>query len=177
MKMFFCKLIVLVESNAVLFSFSRKGYVICDLALLDPNKAFQDALELRSFELDQAISQSQVQYFASTMADFDDSNITSTGDSSNGGSTDSAYCADNPGCNALGLTGLCCPPTSGGANLGCCSSASTGTDSASSTATEVSGAETGNDSSCSLHEACDSAGLTGACCPTQAGVRLSCCDA
>jgi endo-1,3(4)-beta-glucanase len=157
-----------------------KGYVICDLALLDPNKAFQDAPKLRSYELDQAISQSQVLYFASTMADFDDSNVTSTEDaSSSGGSTadgDSAYCADNPGCSALGLTGLCCPPTSGGANLGCCSPLPA-TDSTSSSTIADTTETDGSDSSCSVHEACDAAGLTGACCPTSAGIRLSCCDA
>lgn len=155
------------------FCFFRKGYLICDLALLDSNKAFQDALKLRSYELDQAISQSQVLYFASTMADFDDSNITST-DGEKSSDADSAYCADHSGCNALGLTGLCCPP-SGGTNLGCCSQSKGGVIAASLT-TETTDA--GNDSSsCSAITACNAAGLTGACCPTPEGVRLSCCDA
>ncbi|CAJ1937948.1 unnamed protein product [Cylindrotheca closterium] len=153
-----------------------KGYVVCDLALLDPNKAFQDALKLRSFELDQAISQSQVLYFASTMASFDDSNITaSNDDSSTGSDMNSPYCADHPGCNSLALTGLCCPAPSG-ANLGCCGSKSSAEGGNTTNATETTSNESDSDSSCSLYEACEAAGLSGSCCPTEGGVQLLCCD-
>jgi len=141
-----------------------KGYVICDLALLDPNKAFADALKLRSFELDQAISQSQVLYFASTMKDFNDSNVVeseSQEPTEEMTETDAASCTKHPGCTTLGLTGNCCPPASGSPNLGCCAEFEK---------------DDGDESLCSQHEACEAAGLLGTCCPTQSGFRLSCCD-
>jgi hypothetical protein len=96
--------------------------------MLEPNKAWKDALQLRSYELDQAISQSQVLYFASTMADFDDGdNVESHSvseedaeetDEASGGV--SVLCIDHQGCALLQLRGNCCPPMPGEANLGCC---------------------------------------------------------
>ena len=171
-----------------------KGYVVCDRAMVDPTAAWQDALALRSYELDQAISQSQVLYFVATMEDFvpptnadsDKNGDGSDQDSSSSGQDTSnnsqSMCSENAACVALGLTGGYCCPTTAGIQLDCCSSSDTTTkeDSAvSSSPQPVSQQQeppsTGHES-CSSNTACAALNLVGSCCPTESGVRLGCCD-
>lgn len=171
-----------------------KGYVVCDRAMVDPKAAWLDALALRSYELDQAISQSQVLYFVATMADFvpptiGDSN--QNGDGSDHGSSSGqdtsnhrqSMCSENFACVALGLTGGHCCPTTAGIQLDCCSSASSGTTReegstvSSSPASASQQQETSSvNQSCSSNTACAALDLVGSCCPTESGVRLGCCD-
>ena len=56
-----------------------KGYVVGDRAIIDPNGAWDDALKLISYELDAALSLSQLLYFISTRKSFTASG-TSTSD-------------------------------------------------------------------------------------------------
>eukprot|EP00977_Amphora_coffeiformis_P004556 scaffold982_cov169-Amphora_coffeaeformis.AAC.9 len=109
-----------------------RGYVVADTAILDPNKAWKEAQNLFSPELDSGLSKSQVLYWIATRDGFDtskllvDTSTTSvteagisesdtTGTSSGGG-----LCQQNIVCAKLGLTGQCCP-TLDGIFLGCCS--------------------------------------------------------
>lgn len=72
---------------------------------------------------------------------------------------DSALCASNPTCAALGLAGHCCP-TVDDVVLDCCSQPAVTPSQAPPAA-------------CSAHPAC--AHLAGNCCPTNTNVQLSCC--
>lgn len=155
--------------------------MICDRSMINPTAAWEDALELRSYELDQAISQSQVLYFISTMDGFvppkkpssqgdDQGDATKRGDQ--GDSKDAKSCAANAACAELGLTGNCCPsPT--GVYLGCCDAENQkdGTSNAPPAQPPSSSA-----ASCAANSACIPLGLTGNCCPTPGGAELDCCD-
>lgn len=151
-----------------------KGYVICDRAFIDPAAAWKDALDLRSYELDSAISQSQVLYFVATMDDFVPPIPTDhTGTSGNQNdraqfSHNSELCAEHSGCSSLGLTGGCCP-TSAGAYLGCCDSGTTTTKPASAAPRKFA-------QLCTENQACSDLGLQGLCCPSSNGVYLGCCN-
>jgi hypothetical protein len=150
--------------------------------MLEPNKAWKDALQLRSYELDQAISQSQVLYFASTMADFDDGDDVESHsvseedaeetDEASGGV--SVLCIDHQGCALLQLRGNCCPPMPGEANLGCCDKV----DTIPVQGADVAGKEPNSPGSalCSDNKACEALGLNGVCCPAPGGAHLSCCN-
>ena len=139
-----------------------RGYVISDKAIIDPSSAWNDAKKLRSFELDSAISQSQVYFWISTMDGFiapsSSSNEINSAESDVEKDGDS-WCVNNPVCLKEGLTGECCP-TNKGILLGCCSAHSH---------------LTNPQSSCEKHEKCQSSGLTGECCPTEDGGMLDCC--
>ena len=103
--------------------------------MVDPNQAWNDALKLRSYELDQAVSQSQVLYFISTtngfkggkevtansVKDLNDATSSENSSSQTNDSASSEFCMDHPKCNEAQLTGECCP-TSNGIFLGCCDS-------------------------------------------------------
>jgi hypothetical protein len=98
-----------------------RGYTICDKALLYPTDAWKDAKNLRSYELDSALSQSQVYFWIASMNGFNASVIytdVSEDDTSNH-SMENAACSSNQGCALLDLQGLCCP-TNDGVMLGCC---------------------------------------------------------
>jgi len=111
-----------------------RGYVISDQAIINPTSAWTEAQKLVSYELDSAISKSQVLYWISTRPGFntstavEKSNYTKTSNTtstSRPADTSKPYsqstrCEDNKECSKLGLTGFCCP-TSGGKFLGCCS--------------------------------------------------------
>ena len=143
--------------------------------MIDPNEAYNDALKLRSYELDQAISQSQVLYFASTTDGFKTQTLLNNKLDSNNyvPTTDGgASCLDNYACKDLGLTGLCCP-TSEGINLGCCDSNNIPDKTIVLNSHKKD--NPGSDS-CSNNMGCASLGLTGQCCPTTHGITLSCCD-
>jgi len=161
-----------------------KGYVVCDRALVNPTAAWEDALSLRSYELDQAISQSQVLYFASTKSGFvaletptKQPEEKKSGAASAASSLGKPSCAENKACAALGLTGNCCPASSG-AFLGCCDAAQNGGSSnpMSSNAETKSESRDGGSSSCAQNKVCAGLGLTGFCCPTPEGNSLDCCD-
>jgi endo-1,3(4)-beta-glucanase len=112
------------------------GYVIADQAIVDPVSAWREAQNLASYELDSALSKSQVLYWISTRPGFnatvpssDKSNSTRSGsprkstsepDTKSKPNSQSTMCEDNQACAKLGLTGFCCP-TSTGSFLGCCS--------------------------------------------------------
>jgi|AntRauTorckE5430_2_1112549.scaffolds.fasta_scaffold00306_4 endo-1,3(4)-beta-glucanase len=102
-----------------------RGYTVADKAFVDPNGAWNDATKLRSFELDSALSKSQVYYWISSMKNFNisaKSNMTQSNNSSDGSGNQTAtyaFCENHKDCIADGLTGLCCP-TSDGISLGCC---------------------------------------------------------
>ena len=168
-----------------------KGYVVCDRAMMDPTAAWEDALELRSYELDQAISQSQVLYFASTTDGFENpkqpaADSTDKQQDNASGTDTSASCIQNKACADLGLTGLCCP-SSAGLYLGCCDSSSsnnaeknmhdTGTSTVETETSVKSGlsATSNGVASCTEHQACADLGLLGLCCPAPNGQNLSCC--
>lgn len=144
-----------------------RGYVVSMHAIIDPNAAWKEAQELVSYELDAALSKSQVLYFISQRTGF---NVTATPDESHAEKLQKkqqASCSSYPACEKLGLDGLCCPSESGGF-LGCC-----GSDKSSSSATSNS---TSNDvGSCEMNPQCADSGLTGMCCPTAEGIHLGCC--
>jgi endoglucanase Acf2 len=103
-----------------------KGYVICDKAINEPVSAWDDATKLTSYELDSALSQSQVYYWISGKEGFDSSLVSSnrtngdsTSDQKNAeeSSNDLPSCASHPNCSHL--VGLCCP-TPNGIRLECC---------------------------------------------------------
>lgn len=151
--------------------------MICDRAMVDPNSAWDDALKLRSYELDQAISQSQVLYFTSTTDGFvahasASSETASTSTADNDGDaqqTSAAFCSEHKACLELGLVGNCCPAPDG-TNLGCC-----GVVVISDTTTTTSQASSLKPL-CAENKACADLGLTGNCCPSDGGASLGCCD-
>jgi endo-1,3(4)-beta-glucanase len=101
-----------------------RGYTIADRGMIDPNGAWKDAAKLRSFELDSAVSKSQIYYWLSTSDGFIPSRahnktyeeITAPSQSNDAAS---ASCVANERCTDIGLKGKCCP-TSDGTFLGCC---------------------------------------------------------
>lgn len=112
-----------------------RGYVISDHAIIDPPKAWQEAQKLVSYQLDSAVSKSQILYWISTRPGFngtvehvqslnDKDGTTATDVSGASQSTDTTKskqrCENNSDCATLSLTGQCCP-TSEGKFLGCCS--------------------------------------------------------
>lgn len=157
--------------------------------MLEPNKAWKDALELRSFELDQAVSQSQVLYFASTTEGFndggggDDDEMESSyeedyqGTDEDSGPITSARCIDHQACEALPLTGNCCPPSPGQPNLGCCDAVAD-TIPVQVPATILVNEANPLDSSvlCSENPKCAALNLDGFCCPAPNGAHLDCCN-
>lgn len=130
-----------VLSDGVSVDNSWKGYVICHKAILDPNSAWTEALELISNQLDPGLSKSQVLYWISTRDGFSPSttaessqisvdvsdDATSTGpeksssssSSKSASSSSDSSCESHASCSALNLSGQCCP-TDEGVMLGCC---------------------------------------------------------
>lgn len=157
-----------------------KGYVISDKAMLDPTSAWQDATQVRSYELDSAFSQSQLYYWISTMDGFvapshnntsEEQTETEGGSSSSGNGQGVASCLSNAGCVNLGLSGNCCPSDSG-IFLGCCNNGASSEVVKNQTET-LPGSDS---SSCESRAACTNIGLSGHCCPTQDGTMLNCCN-
>ena len=142
-----------------------KGYVVADKAILDASSAWNDATQLRSFELDSALSQSQVYYWISTMDGFvvpSSSKVKSEEENSERSHSESS-CAGNPACANLEITGECCP-TANNIILGCCNKPwSPQTQQVLS-------------STCESNQACAALGLMGECCPTDNGSMLGCCS-
>ena len=109
----------------------------------------------------------------------DKSNVTSSSAIKSDGNTS---CKANSKCNALGLTGLCCPATEGGVLLSCCDAYGNELDNTEENGTSSPSASTPDSvvsasSSCEANSKCNALGLTGLCCPaTEGGVLLSCCD-
>ena len=110
-----------------------RGYVISDLAIIDPSTAWKESQSLVSYELDAALSKSQVLYWITTRPGFnlttseEKPNSTAIADSTRSHPSDtsrpnseSTRCDDNKECIKLGLKGFCCP-TLDGKFLGCCS--------------------------------------------------------
>ena len=160
-----------------------RGYTVSIHAIIDPNKAWEDAQGLVSYELDAGISKSQVLYWISSRPNF---NVT-TASEGEGTAPDSfnalasssnesaAACSSHLGCNDYGVRGQCCP-TSDGTYLGCCGS-NVGGDSKIRTSSERNRASSDNPASCDNHPLCADTGLSGACCPTndESPVMLGCC--
>lgn len=112
-----------------------RGYVISDHAIVNPLSAWEEAQTLISYQLDSALSKSQVLYWISTRPGFNitapsvvKSNSTKISDKRSTSQpaetskplSQSTRCEDNDACAKLGLTGFCCP-SSQGKFLGCCS--------------------------------------------------------
>ena len=146
---------------------SWKGYAVSDHAIIDPNVAWNDALELISSQLDSGLSLSQVLYWISTREGF---NQTSSP------LAESASCHKHSGCASLGLPGLCCP-TEAGVRLGCCGEQSAGGTSElqPSTNEELPSLNSSTTASCDDNPVCASQELHGLCCPTAVGLMLGCC--
>jgi len=143
-----------------------KGYVIADKAILDASSAWNDAKQVRSYELDSALSQSQLYYWISTMDGFvapSSSQMTPSEDNPESNHSGTS-CVSNPACANLGIAGECCP-TADNIMLGCCNHPS------SPQAHEDSSA-----SSCESNDSCAGMGLLGKCCPTADGTMLGCCN-
>lgn len=161
-----------------------KGYVIADKAMLDPTSSWHDATQVTSYELDSALSQSQLYYWISTMDGFttpssDDIPEDSQTEGNIASDSGDASCLSNEGCANLSLTGNCCP-TDDGSFLGCCNSVSSisAVKNETSASDSVVNATNATDtSSCASRSACASVGLTGQCCPTGDGKMLGCCNA
>lgn len=103
-----------------------RGYTICDRAMIEPNKAWDQAIALKSYLLDSGTSLSQIYFWISTMTEFTSPSHTTSDDISKSGGTyilpqnhTDQLCTENESCNELNLTGLCCP-TLQGIILGCC---------------------------------------------------------
>jgi endoglucanase Acf2 len=104
-----------------------RGYVVCNHALINPQGAWAEALELRSGELDSGTSKSHILYFISTREGFDATKLSffeheshTQHESHAITHDDGSACAANIACRQSDLTGLCCP-TDGGVFLECCS--------------------------------------------------------
>merc|ERR1712129_202352 len=133
---------------------SWKGYFICNQAIVEPAKAWRNALTLETYQLDTAITKSQVLYWIATRP----IPFNATFPPNNPGS-----CQNNPRCSKFGLQGLCCP-TSNGMFLGCCHMLHNNT------------TETSNQKGlCQNNLKCTQLGLKGLCCPTVRGYFLNCC--
>jgi hypothetical protein len=151
--------------------------------MIDPNAAWNDALKLRSYELDAGTSQSQVLYFISTTDGFKAPKSNKGGEERpDNQKTASAYCYNHKGCAELSLTGFCCPAPNG-SNLGCCDSfdvvsETKSTDGEEATHNQESAPQSPEtaSASCSENEVCAALNLTGLCCPAPGGANLGCCD-
>jgi len=135
-----------VISNYLDVEMAWRGYVVSDHALVAPMKAWEEALELKSTELDAGLSKSQVLYFILTSPkgfdvsvlatvtssshgdesipgdnnDFNNGHLDATAQSGGASSAEEdASCSNHPACAATGMGGLCCP-TAAGSDLFCC---------------------------------------------------------
>lgn len=117
-----------------------RGYTISVHSIIDSETAWKDAQGLVSYELDAALSKSQVLYFISQQPGYGGSSGTSSSKSKSrykspptrapsksppakisSSSSSSSSCESKPSCVAAGLSGECCPTTSN-AFLDCCKS-------------------------------------------------------
>lgn len=112
-----------------------RGYTTSIHAIVDPNQAWKEAQDLVSYELDAALSKSQVLYFISQIPGFKvtlkptsesgnenkklSDRVSDNANSTASSSSSYSSCNVNPGCSAQGLMGLCCPTTHG-VFLECC---------------------------------------------------------
>ena len=171
-----------------------RGYSESIHAIIDPNQAWMNAQSIVSYELDAAISKSQVLYWIAGRPGFNVTiNLPDTSDASqpNGQSSSDptgsgSACSAHVECARVGISGDCCP-TMDGTFLGCCNDGNDNDDSKyfsaksnkKRTGDELSDSSTvqtdDSGSSCSDHSDCVDLGLTGSCCPTSKGVMLGCC--
>jgi endo-1,3(4)-beta-glucanase len=110
-----------------------RGYTTCIHSIIDADTAWVEAQDLVSYELDAALSKSQVLYFISQQPGFGDSsktpnrktfptnppNTDKTQPPSTSSKSSSSTCASHPKCVAAKLYGECCP-TSSHVFLDCC---------------------------------------------------------
>lgn len=119
-----------------------RGYTTAIHSIIDPKAAWKEATDLVSYELDAALSKSQVLYFVSQQPGLSGSSNTTLspkeGNIKHGtspptdapktspdksptfsSSPSASSCERNPNCVAAGLSGECCPTTSG-TFLDCC---------------------------------------------------------
>jgi hypothetical protein len=169
-----------------------RGYTESIHAIIDPNQAWANAQSIVSYELDAAISKSQVLYwitgrpgFSVTMAVTDGGSSSQAKGHSNNSNDPAASCSAHSACDSAGISGQCCPTTDG-LFLGCCDH--TGKDSGPAakpkarhartrtTDSDEDSAATTSTRSCHEHPDCIDLGLTGLCCPTSDGVLLGCCS-
>ena len=157
-----------------------KGYVIADKAIIDPKSAWKDAQNVRSSELDSALSQSQLYFWISTMDEFEmpSMNATYTNRSSTNDEGNVSFCSGYEACINAGMTGKCCP-TNEGVILGCCYLSMHEVKNETvvqQVKNETNVTVSTTNSSCDQNAVCASSGLTGSCCPTHEGIMLGCCN-
>ena len=170
-----------------------RGYSESLHAIIDPNQAWRNSDSIVSYELDAAISKSQVLYWIAGRPGFNVTiDVPETGPSSSDRDGSSSACSAHAECARVGISGDCCPTTDG-TFLGCCGDSGGGggdhddtskhsgetsktkaTADTSSTTTTTPTEDSG--SACSEHSECVDLGLTGSCCPTSKGVTLGCCN-
>jgi hypothetical protein len=144
-----------------------RGYTTCIHAIIDPNKAWEEAQGLVSYELDAALSKSQVFYFISQQPGFGtspetrSSNVTSSTKGMKVSSSSSSSSSSSKTITA----------TTQEPSIDKSQSSSTNGSSSSSTSTLSS-----SSSSCDSHPSCITAGLSGQCCPTSENLFLDCCS-
>lgn len=158
-----------------------RGYTVSIHAIIDPNKAWEEADSIVSYELDAAISKSQVLYWITTRPGF---NVTLDlpPESEMKKNDPTAACSAHNTCADAGITGQCCP-TPDGTFLGCCGTTSskvpsTGTSKTSPQTTDgdAESDDENNARLCNEHSDCIDLGLGGLCCPTSDGIMLGCCS-
>ena len=97
-----------------------RGYTVSIHSIINANSAWKEAQDLVSYELDAALSKSQVLYFISGRPSFNVSvSVSEPAPSQTNLTNDSALCLSHLNCHAANLTGLCCP-TSDNQFLSCC---------------------------------------------------------
>ena len=97
-----------------------RGYTVSIHSIINANSAWKEAQDLVSYELDAALSKSQVLYFISGRPSFNvPVSVSEPAPSQTNLTNDSALCLSHLNCHAANLTGLCCP-TSDNQFLSCC---------------------------------------------------------
>lgn len=101
-----------------------RGYTVALQAILDPNKAWTDAQDLKSYQLDSALSKSQVLYWISQRPTFNVSSVAinyadEKANTNYGDIDESVLCSSHPTCTQVGLSGSCCPANDN-VMLDCC---------------------------------------------------------
>jgi len=158
-----------------------KGYTLCDDSISNSSSAWEEAKSIRSYELDSAISLTQVYFFISTNTHFLPSRKSGAKSfedkpvKADKKSASPALCENHNFCEESGLKGFCCP-TNGGAFLECCQSDSKFEMNKTNLSVDE-GENKMNFSSarCENNGACSH--LSGFCCPSMSGIYLKCCEA
>lgn len=130
-----------------------RGYTVSIRSLIEPNKAWKDASELISNQLDSALSKSQVLYFISQQSRF---NITLDGHTAKQQQLYNKTSRKTPS-----------PSSSSGTSLN---------QNMNNSSNNITTTLAAPSSSCDVNPNCAMSNLKGLCCPTVAGTILDCCN-